>query len=316
MHTNQLFKTTQLLKKNGTHLILNALCLFGISLVFGHAFAAESTISSPDNSAKALSTKYTELSKQLSNNQFKRALYLNSAESSNDLKGEIYAVLDHPFSTVNSALNNPAHWCDVLILHINIKYCQTSSNKAGTTLNVNLGKKFDQPLEDTSRVAFNYREIANSADYFAIQLNAKEGPLGTSDYRIWIEATPLKDNRTFLHFTYSYSFGLSGRLAMKGYLATIGRDKVGFTATDKQTNGEPSYIQGVRGVVERNTMRYYLAIDAYLASLSTLPENQPEKRFQLWYNSTEAYARQLHEVELEEYMTMKRKEYKRQQTAL
>jgi hypothetical protein len=303
-------------EKNRSQWILKTLLLLSIGLVLSHAFAAESTILSPDNSAKALNRKYTELSKQLNNNQFKRPLYLNSAESSNDLKGEIYAVVDHPFSTVNSALNNPAHWCDVLILHINIKYCQASENKAGTTLNVNLGKKFDQPLEDTSRVAFSYHEMVNSADYFAIQLNAKEGPLGTSNYRIWIEATPLKDNRTFLHFTYTYSFGLSGRLAMKGYLATIGRDKVGFTTTDTQVNGEPNYIQGVRGVVERNTMRYYLAIDAYLASLSALPENQPEKRFQLWYNSNEAYARQLHEVEQEEYMTMKRKEYKRQQAVL
>lgn len=316
MHTNQLFKINPLFKTNGIKQMLNILFIFSIGLVFSNTFAAESAISSPDNSAKALSTKYTELAKQLSNNQFKRALYLNSTESSNDLKGEIYAVVDHPFSTVNSALNNPAHWCDVLILHINIKYCQASSSKAGTTLNVNLGKKFDQPLEDTSRVEFKYREMVNSADYFAIQLNAKEGPLGTSDYRIWIEATPLKDNRTFLHFTYTYSFGLSGRLAMKGYLATIGRDKVGFTATNKQVNGEPSYIQGVRGVVERNTMRYYLAIDAYLASLSAPPENQSEKRFLLWYNSNEVYARQLHEVEQEEYMTMKRKEYKRQQAVL
>jgi len=267
------------------------------------------------SAAVPLRAKFTELGKQLSNNQFQRALYLNSAESSNDLKGEIYAVVDYPFTAVNVALNNPAHWCDVLILHVNIKYCHASSNKAGTVLTVNIGRKYDQPLADAYRVEFNYRGVITTPDYFAVELNAKNGPMFTNDYRIWIEATPVKDGRTFLHFTYAYAFGLTGRLAMKGYLATIGRDKVGFTVTGKQPNGQSTYIQGVRGVVERNTMRYYLAIDAYLAALTAPPKDQLEKRMQHWYNATDQYARQLHEVERDEYLEMKRREYQRQQVA-
>ena len=262
-----------------------------------------------------LRAKYTELGKQLRNNQFRRALYLNSAESSHDLKGDIYAVVDYPFAAVNVALNNPAHWCDVLILHVNNKYCHASSNNAGTVLTVNVGKKYDQPLADSYRVEFSYREIITTPDYFAVELNAENGPLSTRDYRIWLEATPVQNGRTFLHFTYAYAFGLTGRLAMQGYLATIGRDKVGFTVTGKQPNGQPIFIQGVRGVVERNTMRYYLAIDAYLAALATPPKDQLEKRLQYWYNATDQYARQLHEVERNDYFEMKRKEYQRQQVA-
>lgn len=292
------------------HTLSNLLMILAFSLASFQALAVEAL--NPENQAQTLNKKYTELSKQLKNNQFDRPLYLNSAESPNNLKGEIYAVINHPFAKVNGALNNPDHWCDVLILHLNVKYCQAAKQKNGTVLNVNLGKKYDQPLDDTSRVEFSYLELISSADYFAIQLNAEKGPLGTSDYRIMIESTPLKDGQTFLHFTYTYSFGLSGRLAMKTYLATIGRDKVGFTTTDKHTSAQPDYIQGVRGVVERNTMRYYLAIDAYLATLNAPAESLPEARFKLWYANSENYARQLHEVEQEEYMTMKRKEYKRQ----
>ena len=231
------------------------------------------------------------------------------------MKGEIYAVVDYPFATVNTALNNPTNWCDVLILHVNIKYCHAASNKASTILTVNLGKKYDEPLADTYRVEFNYHGVTTTPDYFAVELNAEKGPLGTSDYRIWIEATPLKDGRTFLHFTYAYAFGLAGRLAMQGYLATAGRNKVGFTATGKLPNGQPDYIKGVRGVVERNTMRYYLAIDAYLAALTVPPQDQLEKRMQLWYNGTDQYAPQLHEVERDDYLAMKRSEYKGQQVA-
>ncbi|MDO9049884.1 MAG: hypothetical protein Q7U70_00140 [Methylotenera sp.] len=279
-------------------------------LVSGNTSAAESNLSSI-----ALRAKYTELTKQLRSNQYQRALYLNSTESSHDLKGEIYAVVDHPFATVNMALNDPAHWCDVLILHINIKYCHASSNDAKTILTVNLGKKYDQLLADTYRVEFNYRGIITTPDYFALELNAENGPLSTRDYRIWVEAIPVKGGRTFLHVTYAYSFGLTGRLAMKGYLATIGRGKVGFTVTGKLPNGKAAYIQGVRGVVERNTMRYYLAIDAYLAALATPAKAQLEQRLLLWYNFNEKYSRQLHEVERDEYLKMKRKEYQRQQVA-
>lgn len=288
----------------------------GFVLICGVGFGAgKSFATEPDMSAEPLRAKYTELGKQLLNNQFQRALYLNSTESSNDSKGEIYAVVDYPFATVNAALNNPAHWCDVLLLHFNVKYCHASSDKAGTILSVNLGRKYYQPLEDAYRLEFNYRGVITTPDYFALELNAENGPLNTHDYRIWIEATSLKDGRTFLHVTYAYAFGLTGRLAMQVYLATIGRSKVGFTVTGKLPNGQPTYIRGIRGVVERNTMRYYLAIDAYLAALTTPPKDQLEKWLQHWYNGTEQYARQLYEVERDDYLEMKRREYQRQQAA-
>ena len=274
------------------------------------SFATESNLSNIP-----LRAKYTEVSKQLRINQFRRALYLNSTETSHDLKGDIYAVVDYPFTTVNLALNNSAHWCDVLILHMNVKYCHAASNNGKTVLSVNLGRKYYQPLEDSYRLEFDYREVITTPDYFAVELNAENGPLSTRDYRIWIEATPVADGRTFLHITYAYAFGFTGRLAMQGYLTTIGRDKIGFTVTGKQPNGQPDFIQGVRGVVERNTMRYYLAIDAYLAGLNTPPKNQLEQRLQFWYGNTEQYSRQLHEVERGDYLVMKHKEYLRQQIA-
>ena len=72
----------------------------------------------------------------------------------------------------------------------------------------------------------------------------------------------------------------------------------------------------MRGALERNTMRYYLALDAYLDALSAPPQAQFEKRLRTWFASTERYALQLHEVTLGDYLEMKRKEYKRQQAML
>lgn len=275
----------------------------------GQAAGAE-----PDaNSAASLRAKYAELGQQLSNNQFKRPLYLDSAESSSHLKADIYALVDYPFATVNEALNDPAHWCDVLILHLNTKYCHASTNKAGSILAVSIGKKYFQPLDQAYRVEFAYSAATTTPEYFDVWLNAKTGPMGTSDYRIQLEAVPVQGGQTFLHLTYSYAYNFAGRLAMQAYLATIGSGKVGFTNTGKQSGGQPDYIGGVRGVVERNTMRYYLAIDAYLGGLSTPPAEQLEKRLQSWFSSTELYPRQLHEIDRATYLDMKRSEYLRQQ---
>ncbi len=281
----------------------------------GKVFAVEDSLSIARISAVALKAKYAELNEQLRHNQFQRELYLISSESQHDLKGEIYAVVNYPFSAVSQALNNPDHWCDALILHVNIKYCHAAGYEANTVLNVNLGKKDQQELASTYRIALSYQEMMRTSDYFAVELKAANGPLSTSDYHIWIEATPLKDGRTFLHFTYSYAFGIVGRLAIQSYLATGGRNKVGFTISDKLVDNQPVYIKGVRGIVERNTMRYYLAIDAYLSALNSLPKDQLEQRSQQWFNSTEQYAVQLHEVERNDYLEMKRNEYKRQQVA-
>ena len=300
-----------------------AVTLFAMLSISTQSMAAEPE-SSHDNFAIALQKQYQLLNKSLLNNQFNRPLVLNSTESTDQLKGEIYAVLDYPFAKVSTALNNPNNWCNALILHINVKYCNAETNQSGAVIHLNLGKKHDQPLEDTYKASFKYTEMTTHEDYFSIELKADEGPLGTRDYRIWVEATPLANGRTFLHFTYAYSFGLTGRLAMKGYLATIGKDKVGFTLKNKSpddenintktnTDTQPQFIQGVRGVVERNTMRYYLAIDAFLASLSFSKSAQLEKSLNIWFDSTETFAKQLHEVSKEQYLTMKLKEIKRNQ---
>jgi hypothetical protein len=199
------------------------------------------------------------------------------------------------------------------MLHLNTKYCRASTDSHGSVLQVNIGRKHDQPLNQAYRVNFAYRVAAENPDYLKVMLTADEGPLSTRDYRVLLEAVPVDGGGTFIHFTYSYAYGLAGRLAMQAYLGTIGSSKVGFTIVGKQSDGRPLHIGGVRGVVERNTMRYYLAIESYLGALSAPPHARLEKRLHDWFAAIERYPRQLHELEEREYLEMKRKEYLRQQ---
>jgi hypothetical protein len=268
------------------------------------------------NAAGVLRSRHNALVQQLSFNQFKRPLYLVSAETPGGLRGDIYALVEHPFAQVSEALSEPAHWCDMLILHINTKSCRSLPERDASRLVVHIGKKEYQALAQAFRVDFAYRLVSQTPEYLDVALLADKGPLGTSDYRIRLEAVSLPGDSTFLHITYAYAYNLAGRLAMQAYLATVGHDKVGFTQIGRRADGQPDYIGDVRGVVERNTMRYYLAIDAYLGSLATPPAAQLEQRLQSWFTLTELYPRQLHELDREDYLEMKRREYVRQKSPL
>jgi hypothetical protein len=264
--------------------------------------------------ATSLQARYLALQSQLNISPFRRPVHLASTESSQALSGEVYAVMDYPLQLVSQAFTDPVHWCDVLILHINTKYCRAQSRPSGSQLLVRIGKKDFQALAQASLVEFDYRVVTASNDYFDVALHAEKGPLGTSDYRIRLEAVALQGGKTFLHITYSYAFGLTGQLAMQAYLGTVGRNKVGFTQITPASGGQPEYIGGMRGVVERNTMRYYLALEAYLDNLAVPLAQQFEQRLQSWYSATEMYPRQLHEMDLDTYLDMKRREDVRQKT--
>ena len=268
------------------------------------------------DSAAALRARYSLLSDQLSHNQFQRPIYLESGETAGSVTGDIHALIYSPFATVSVALNSADNWCNIMMLHLNTKYCRASIANQKEVLNVSIGKKYDQPLDQAYRVAFAYRVAAQTPNYLQLGLNADEGPLGTRNYRIVLEAVPLENGRTFIHLSYSYAYGLVGRLAMQAYLGTIGRAKVGFTVAGTQPDGQPLLIGGMRGVVERNTMRYFLAIDAFLGALSEPPQAQLEKRLYDWFAAIERYPRQLHEMDEGAYLDMKRKETRRQQAGL
>jgi hypothetical protein len=266
--------------------------------------------------AAALRAKYDAMQPRLRQNQFLKPLYLESSETPGSVTGNIYALIKHPFATTGAALNGPARWCDIMMLHLNTKYCRASSDNLGDVLQINIGKKNDQALDEGHRVNFAYRVTANTTDYLRVVLTADAGPFSTRDYRINLEAIPLDSGATFVHFTYSYAYGFAGRVAMQTYLSTIGSSKVGFTVAGQQPGGGTLHIGGMRGLAERNTMRYYLAIEAYLGALSEPPQARLEKRLRDWYAATELYPRQLHEVELGEYLDMKRKEYLRLQARI
>ncbi len=260
--------------------------------------------------ADTLRARHAALAGALADNPFRRPLHLISADKNDAVQGEVYAVVEHDFATVRAALQSREPWCDILILHPNVKQCR--AEPATQRLAVRVGRKLNQDTSDAHPIDFEHRVATSGPDYLQVRMDARAGPLGTRDYRLVLEAAPVDAHRSFLHMSYSYGYGFAARVAMQAYLNTAGSGKVGFTVVSRRPDGSPVLADNLRGAVERNTMRYYLAIDAYLDSLAAPGDEQVERRLQQWFAATERYPRQLREMDREEYLSVKRMEIQRQ----
>jgi hypothetical protein len=247
-------------------------------------------------SAQALRERHQSLQAE-GDNRFGRPLHVTSTESARRVSGEVHALVNTPFAESRAVLGDAGHWCQILLLHLNTKLCRAESGAQTTRLSMRIGKKSSQPPEDAFQVEFGWKVKASTQDY------------------LQVEATSAGRNQTLLRFSYGYGFGTLGQMAMKTYLNTAGRHKVGFTVTGKQEDGSPRYVGGMRGLVERNTMRYYLAVEAWLGARNAPAASRIEKSLRDWFTASERYPRQLHEVDEREYMEMKRKEYARHQAS-
>lgn len=297
MNTSLAFTVPTARRAGAGMLLMAALLLAPVAAL------AQQAAQATDGPAAALRAKLQAMAPQLQRNAFRRPLALESTEASDRLSGDVYALVDQSFPRVSSTLREPAAWCQVLMLHLNTKHCAVKGAGGAPMLAVAIGRKYDQPLSDAQSIDFSYSLAKADANYLNVRMSAESGPLSTHDYNIVLEATPADGGKTAIHLAYSYAYGTAARLAMKSYLATVGSDKVGFTP-----DGKNGYIGGVRAVVERNTMRYYLAIVSYLDAPAP---TQLEQRLGTWFDATEQYAKQLHEVDRDDYIAMKRHEFQR-----
>lgn len=261
----------------------------------------------PTPDAVALRAQREALREAFSRSPFQRPLVVRSSEAGDELKGEVYAIVEQPFGNTVQVLQDKARLCDVLMLHQNVKRCRPG-DAASDAMALVVGRKAQHGPEQGYNMDFKFNVASSTPDFLRVQLAADGGPLGTRDHRVTLQVAPLYARSSILHLSYSYAFGGLARMATQAYMTTAGRDKVGFTVTGKTDDGRPVYINGVRGMVERNAMRYYLAIEAYFSSMTVAPAQQQEKRLSDWFALTEQHPRQLHELERDEYLAIKRRE--------
>ncbi len=244
-------------------------------------------------------------------NPFDEPLYIRSHNSGQRLGADIYAVLPQPFHEVRDALGQPDQWCQFLALNQNVKACTWRHGQEGAELSLFVGRKFYQPPQDAYHVNGNFSIASNRDNYLRVTVRAADGPLGTQDYRISVQAAPVEQG-TLVELSWGYEDSWRSRMATSAYLATLGKDKIGFSIVGQTDSGKPEFVQGVRGMIERNAMRYYLALRAYLQTDDLPARRQPEASMGTWYRMVEHYGRQLHELSREDYFANKRRELRNQ----
>ncbi|MGD0279617.1 MAG: hypothetical protein ABSC11_09955 [Smithella sp.] len=245
-------------------------------------------------------------------NSFGFPLFLESFERDDRVYVDVYGIFDQTFSNVVNVLNVPANWCDIVSLNTNVKACTYRELPGSWQLTFYIGRKVYQPPKDAHQVIYRYRKVIQQQGYLDISLNADEGPLGTKDHRMRFEALPLDAGKTFVHVHYEYSDSVTLRVAENIYFATLGLGKVGFTVSGTDKKGNPVYIGGPRGAIERNAVRYYFAIQSFMNTL-----HYPEKiRFRMrilqWYDLTNRYRKQLFDLDRKDYLEFKTMEHTNQ----
>jgi hypothetical protein len=247
-----------------------------------------------------LRERYEALRPELKDSAFGRPVHLASDENAQTMRGDVHAVLDHPYARIRDGLSARESWCALLVLPFNVKGCELRGTNG---VSVYIGRTWDTPIEKATRLDFTFTPSATD-EYLRVKLDAGAGPLGTKDYRIVFSAVPLDERHTFVHLSYGYTTGALSKWAMQTYLATSGASKVGFSR-----DGSGEYVGGMRGVLERNTMRYFLAIDAFLDTLQGPEETRTQRRMAAWFDATERYPRQLHEMSRSEYLAYKKQDF-------
>lgn len=272
-------------RKGTTAIVSIMLCAFALN---AHA-----------SDGASLSTLLGLMRTDLAASPFRRPMLLKSSDTSGGLRGDVYAIVDQPISTLTTLLGTPTQWCETLLLHINNRKCTVAGGAAGEDITLSVVRKYDQPVENAFRLPFAFNLIDKTAQHLEVRLTATAGPLGTSNYRILVEAVPADAAHSFLHFSYSYEENFMARTALQAYLATFGRSKVGFTIIGQTPEGAPEYVGGTHGLVERNAMRYFLAVDAHVAA------KDPDGARNAWFSGSENYPRQLHEIDRATYLGLK-----------
>lgn len=261
-----------------------------------------------DEEQAALLERYRVLIKDY---QLTDKVTLQSTTDNHRLTADVYSHVDFRFNEVKKLLRQPEIWCEFLTLNLNIKTCLVEKNSNKTNIVVFAGRKYYEQPEDTEFITYRFQRLSDSKTFLGVELSSESGPMGTSYYIIRLQATPAKGG-TVLHVHSGYTTSVLSRWGTNVYLATLGRHKVGFSISGHDELAQPVYVGGMKGIIERNAMRYYLSLAALFETWSLAESKRLKSRINRWFDMTQVYKRQLYEMNREEYLEIKHKEYNNQ----
>jgi hypothetical protein len=240
---------------------------------------------------------------------------LDSLDNASETHASVHYFLEGvPLKVFRQRLDQPSEWCEFIPLHLNIKACSYLEQGGNTLVRFYAGIKGYVTPDKAHLLELRYSSGEMDGIYF-VHLFARDGPLDSSDISFTIRAIDVDRDGwrgVYLEFDLSSMPGLAASLA-RVYLATIARNKVGFSVDGTTWTGKPAYVSGQRGATERNIVRYLLAIETYFDTLDLPAEDRYRVRLERWFDATEQFHRQLYELPRKEYINNKLRERQNQE---
>lgn len=264
-----------------------------------------------EGSAARLQNQYRELRDLAQRGPFGVPLSVQSEDRDDQVSAEVYGIIEHPFEEVKAVLSSPASWCEFAPLHLNVKACTFQTQSRETFVTLYLGRKSYLTPEKASSQTYQFAVHTAEPGFLSVVLSAPKGLFGTTAHRFELEAAGV-DGRTVVALRSSYVPSVVTRAMTAIYLATVGRNRVGFSREDIEPAASPRYVKGFRGLVERSAMRYYLAFEAFLDFGSVPVAQRFEASINAVYDLMERHPTQLHDMDKAEYLDAKRRERENQ----
>ena len=262
-------------------------------------------------SVSELEDNHTQFLAWLASNNDKSGVRIVTSESGNKVNMHVSIVADvEDFQDLAQPLSRIENWCKFISLHLNVKACVYETQGEDRKITFYSGKKEYQTPSQAKPLTLKFNSTFDE-NALAVELHAKKGPFGTKNYHIGLDMIPT-DKGVYAEFQMSQEINSLVRSAMRMYLNSVGREKVGFTITGYDQDNNPVYVDGIQGMSERNLVRYLLAIDVYMRTLKDNDLDIFMKRAAMWFDATEEYALQLREVSREQYLEAKQREYDNQ----
>lgn len=237
--------------------------------------------------------------------------FLEASETDDAFQARIGAIFEGvTFDRFSTALSDARQWCELVILHLNVKGCTAIDKADPPGIVFYAGRKEYQALDDAEVLELSF-EAQSAERVLNVSMFAEEGPYDTYDYQLAVHAIPVPEG-VYAEFRIGQRFGEIALRLGTLYLKTLGRNKVGFSVVKRDKEGEPVYVRGRRGVVERNAVRYLIALDVFFATEDLAQEVRFERRARMWFDETYRYRTQLYELRRSKYLEFKKKEYANQ----
>lgn len=286
--------------------MIQQVVIIGIGL-----FIVSAAANADRTDAHQLLSQYRQFSADIKPIDKSLPLRIQSHEQDRHLRVNVFGLVNYSYAQVADVLASPAAMCDFLILNMNVKACTYLPGKQRADMVIYVAGKKYASLYRTLQIEPYFELQKRDKNYLRVLMASHRGSWGMKEYSVLVEASPYK-NKTLVRFTSNYEASRINKAATTAYLKTFARKKVGFTVIGKNQQGQPEYVRGMQGVIERNAVRSYLALQAYLGTANTPSKQRFESRLRRWFDLTDVYTRQLHEMHWQPYLRNKRREYQNQ----